>query len=73
MSFDEVSFEETLGTSVVASGECIGCGACVVVCPFNCLEYMKEGPSLVKECQVCGICAQVCQARRFCVWQREES
>jgi len=60
MSFDKVSFEETLGTSVVASGKCIGCGACVVVCPFNCLEYMKEGPNLVKECQVCGICAQVC-------------
>ncbi len=60
MSFDKVSFEETLGTSVVASGKCVGCGACVVVCPFSCLEYMKEGPNLVKECQVCGICAQVC-------------
>lgn len=60
MSFDKVSFEETLGKSVVASGKCIGCGTCVIVCPFNCLEYIEEGPNLVKECQVCGICAQVC-------------
>ena len=60
MSFSKVSFEETLGKSVVASGKCVGCSACVVVCPFNCLEYIKGKPSLVKECEVCGICAGVC-------------
>lgn len=60
MSFNKVSFEETLEKSVVASGKCVGCGTCVVVCPFNCLEYKKGNPSLVKECKVCGICAGVC-------------
>ncbi|MCW3994143.1 MAG: Coenzyme F420 hydrogenase/dehydrogenase, beta subunit C-terminal domain [Candidatus Bathyarchaeota archaeon] len=60
MSFNKVSFEETLGKSVVASGKCVGCGTCVVVCPFNCLEYKKGNPSLVKECKVCGICAGAC-------------
>jgi len=57
--FPKVSFEETLGTHVLPS-LCIGCAACVVACPFDCLEYADEKPSLVKECKVCGICAQVC-------------
>jgi len=60
MSSSKVGFEETLGKSVVASGKCVGCSTCVVVCPINCLEYIKGKPSLVKECKVCGICAGVC-------------
>lgn len=60
MSSSKVGFEETLGKSVVASGKCVGCSACVVVCPFNCLEYIKGKPSLIKECEICGICAVVC-------------
>jgi len=57
--FPKVSFEETLGTHVLPS-LCIGCATCVAVCPFDCLEYVNEKPSLVKECRMCGICAQVC-------------
>jgi coenzyme F420 hydrogenase subunit beta len=60
MSFNKISFEESLAVSVIKSGKCIKCGACVIVCPFNCLEYLKEEPTLVKECKVCGICAKVC-------------
>lgn len=60
MKFAKVSFEETLGISVVGAEKCIGCGACVVVCPFNCLEYVNESPNLVKECKICGICPEVC-------------
>jgi coenzyme F420 hydrogenase subunit beta len=60
MSFNKVSFEESLGKNVVDAGRCVGCGACVVVCPFNCLEYMGAKPNLVKECKVCGICPNVC-------------
>lgn len=60
MSFNKIGFEESLAKSVVAAGKCLGCGACVVICPFNCLEYKDEKPSLIKECKVCGICAQVC-------------
>ena len=60
MSFDKVSFEETLAKNVVDSGKCIGCGTCVVICPFSCLEYKKGNPTLVKECKICGICAAVC-------------
>jgi len=60
MSFNKISFEESLGKNIVDAGKCVGCGACVVVCPFNCLEYVDEKPNLAKECKVCGICPQVC-------------
>jgi coenzyme F420 hydrogenase subunit beta len=60
MSPDKISFEDSLGTAVIESGECVDCGACVVVCPFSCLDRAKGEPIQVKECQACGICAQVC-------------
>jgi len=60
MSFTKVSFEESLGKNVVETGRCVGCGTCILVCPFNCLEYREGKPVLVKECKVCGICPQVC-------------
>ena len=60
MSTQKISFEESLATKVIASGKCAGCGACVVVCPFGCLEYAKGKPSLIKECKICGICTLAC-------------
>lgn len=60
MSSNKISFEESLLTEVIGTGKCVGCGACVVVCPFSCLEYVNGKPSLVKECEICGICPQVC-------------
>ena len=59
MPIEKVSFEESLGRSVVPDN-CIGCATCVIVCPFQCLDYENGKPKLVKECKVCGICAQVC-------------
>jgi coenzyme F420 hydrogenase subunit beta len=56
----KVSFEDSLAKDIVRAGKCLGCGACVIACPFNCLEYVNEKPHLTKECKVCGICAQVC-------------
>ena len=60
MSSQKVGFQETLASEVVAPSKCIGCGACVVVCPFGCLEYVEEKPRLAKECKLCGLCAKVC-------------
>ena len=57
--FAKASFEETLGKYVLPS-LCIGCASCVVVCPFNCLDYVNEKPILARECKSCGICPQVC-------------
>ncbi|MEM2937242.1 MAG: Coenzyme F420 hydrogenase/dehydrogenase, beta subunit C-terminal domain [Candidatus Bathyarchaeia archaeon] len=60
MSFNKVSFEESLGKNVVETGRCVGCGTCILVCPFSCLEYREGKPVLVKDCKVCGICPRVC-------------
>ncbi|MGQ9566382.1 MAG: coenzyme F420 hydrogenase/dehydrogenase beta subunit N-terminal domain-containing protein, partial [Candidatus Bathyarchaeales archaeon] len=60
MSFNKISFEESLAKQVIATEKCISCGTCVLTCPFGCLELAKETPILIKECKVCGICAQAC-------------
>ena len=60
MSSNKISFEESLASKVLTPERCVGCGACVVVCPFGCLEYAEEKPRLVKECKLCGLCAKVC-------------
>ncbi|MEM3565252.1 MAG: Coenzyme F420 hydrogenase/dehydrogenase, beta subunit C-terminal domain [Candidatus Bathyarchaeia archaeon] len=65
MKTAKVSFEESIAEAVVKTGKCVGCGTCVLVCPFNCLEYVGEKPNIVKECKVCGICAQVCPQYDF--------
>lgn len=65
MKTAKVSFEESIAEAVVKTGKCVGCGTCVLVCPFSCLEYIEEKPNLVKECKVCGICAQVCPQYDF--------
>jgi len=60
MKGQKLSFEDSLGKTVVSTGKCAGCAACILVCPFNCLEYINEKPSLVKDCDACGICAKIC-------------
>ena len=41
--------------------KCIGCGACINVCPAGAIS-MKEGKAKidVEKCLNCGKCAQVC-------------
>jgi len=56
----KLSFEESLQEKVVLKEFCAGCGACVLICPFSCLDYFEENPRLVKKCEVCGICPKVC-------------
>jgi len=60
MSAPKLSFEESLQENVVLKELCAGCGACVLVCPFTCLDYFEENPRVVKKCEVCGICPKVC-------------
>lgn len=72
MSAPKVSFEESLGKNVVNAGKCVGCSTCVVVCPFNCLEYVGGEPNLVRECKICGICAQACPSYDW-AWSKVEN
>ena len=60
MSSKKIGFEESLEKQVIESGKCAECGACVVSCPFGCLDYTKGKPTLTKVCKICGICSQVC-------------
>jgi len=60
MSTTKQGFEESLGKRVVTNEICSGCAACVLVCPFGCLEYFEEEPNLIKKCETCGICPKVC-------------
>jgi coenzyme F420 hydrogenase subunit beta len=55
-----ITFEESLAAKVIRPGRCQGCGTCVIACPFKCLEYSEEEPTIVKKCEACGICPKVC-------------
>lgn len=60
VTLPKTGYEESLEKTVVSKEKCMSCGACVVTCPFSCLEYDREKPKLVKKCEKCGICARVC-------------
>ena len=65
MSAPKLSYEESLQQNVLLKELCAGCGACILVCPFTCLEYSENQPKLVKKCEVCGICAKACPRYEF--------
>ncbi len=60
MSPQKPSFQKSLEENIVKTGKCTGCAACIAACPFRCLEYAKETPSLVNKCEACGNCARAC-------------
>ena len=72
MSAKKISFENSLLTEVVGTGKCASCGSCVINCPFGCLELAKGKPNLMKECKVCGICAQACPRYNWAMAKAEE-
>lgn len=65
MSAQKQSYEESLLENVIVKEICSGCAACVLVCPFSCLEYFEEKPTLIKKCEICGICPKVCPRFEF--------
>jgi len=67
-----LSFGEIL-VKVVRSEKCVGCAACVAVCPVSCLEYVEGKPKLVKKCANCGICVVVCPQYEYTFPALEES
>jgi len=72
MGAGKVGFEASLAKDVVEAGKCVGCGACVAVCPHTCLALVQGQPSLVKECKLCGMCAQACPRHGFSQGEMEK-
>ena len=50
---------------VIADKKCIGCGACVTVCPACCISFSDNKKYRILEiniahCIYCGVCSEVC-------------
>ncbi len=55
-----------LREEVVEAGKCIGCAACVTICPVDVFEYAQERPveARPEACVLCVLCAEVCPVLR---------
>jgi len=57
---------ELLGEEVLAKGKCVGCAACVSICPVDVFDYVDERPVSTRAdaCVNCVLCAEVCPVLR---------
>lgn len=51
---------------VVESGKCIGCAACVAICPVDVFDYVDEKPqdTRTSACVLCVLCVEACPVLR---------
>jgi coenzyme F420 hydrogenase subunit beta len=57
---------------VVRKDLCVGCGACVSVCPVNAIDLEGDKPKLVGQCIACGMCYANCPRAEFDEGEVEE-
>lgn len=57
---------ELLEEIVIEPGKCVGCAACVSVCPVDVFDYADEKPvsARAEACVNCVLCAEVCPVLR---------
>ena len=57
---------ELLEEVVIEPGKCVGCAACVSVCPVDVFDYVDEKPvsARAEACVNCVLCAEVCPVLR---------
>jgi len=53
--------------------ECIGCGACVDVCPFGALSIVDDVAEVNEQCTACGACLDVCPVDALSLPERPEA
>jgi heterodisulfide reductase subunit A len=58
----EVTISPTV--AVVEPKSCVGCGDCVIACPYTAISRSEDGKAVVNPalCQGCGTCAATCPA-----------
>lgn len=47
-------------TAKVTEDKCIGCGACIDICPVNAIKIKEEKAVISEECIECGTCVDEC-------------
>jgi len=57
---------ELLAEEILAKGKCVGCAACVSICPVDVFDYVDEEPVSTRAdaCVNCVLCAEVCPVLR---------
>lgn len=57
---------DLLMEAVVKPGKCVGCAACVAICPVDVFDYKDETPvnARAEACVNCVLCAEVCPVLR---------
>ena len=57
---------ELLVEEVIKPGKCVGCAACVSICPVDVFDYVDENPVEMRAsaCVDCVLCAEVCPVLR---------
>ncbi len=53
--------------------ECIGCGACIDVCPFGALTMVGDIVEVDEQCTACGACLDVCPVDALSLPERPEA
>ena len=57
---------DMLNREVIDKGKCVGCAACVTICPVDVFDYVDEQPVDTRHdaCVFCELCVDVCPVLR---------
>ena len=47
----------------VIKEKCVGCGACIKVCPFDAINMVDKKAVITDKCTACGQCIEKCPVK----------